>query len=227
MFVSRDRIRCCMAVIVLIGLAQAATAGYDYAQFVLDDCSADGAAVIRAKAHQQVGAVRSNNDRLSDASFVTFARWRGLYGVYLWNTAITGAGFSKLEEHPYLFQVTLIGPNVNDEGVKAVSRLPHVTHLQVGNGYDTTDCKYKVHPAIVTDRSLESLATMANLKYLEIENADITDDGIQHLSSLKDVEAITFSRCPQLTLRGIKRLRLALPTAHIDAFEPDLEPRKK
>ncbi|MBN2475669.1 MAG: hypothetical protein JXB62_13740 [Pirellulales bacterium] len=194
----------------------------DDSQFSLGDGSTDGDAIVQADGRRDVKAVRSSNDRLSDASLATFARWRNLYGVYLWNTAVTGVGFSRLEKHQHLVQVSLLGPNVNDDGVRAVSRLPHVTHLQVGNAYDTRDCKYHVHHAIVSDRALLAVASMANLAYLTIDNAAITDEGIQELASMKSVQSIQFFRCKGLTHNGLERLRVALPRVRISAHVPDL-----
>ncbi len=56
-------------------------------------------------------------------------RWPDLCGVYLFDTAITGAGFRGFRDHRELRQITLLGPNVNDAGVRAVSPLPHVSRL--------------------------------------------------------------------------------------------------
>jgi hypothetical protein len=206
----------------LVVAAIASIAIADDSQFRLKDGSTDGDAIVHADGRRNVKAVRSSDDRLSDASFATFARWPDLYGVYLWNTAITGVGFSKLAGHQHLVQVSLLGPNVNDNGVLAVSRLPHITHLQVGNAYDTRDCKYHVHHAIVTDRALAAVASMEKLGYLTIENAAITDEGIQQLAAMKSVENIQFFRCRALTLKGLERLRAALPRATISAHVPDL-----
>jgi hypothetical protein len=209
----------------IVALAWAALAGIalaDDSQFELGDGTTDGDAIAQAVERNDVKAVRSSNDRLSDASLAVFARWPDLYGVYLWNTAITGVGFGKLEGHGQLIQVSLLGPNVNDDGVRAVSRLPHVTHLQFGNAYDTTDCKYHVHHAIVTDRALTDVAAMKKLAYLTIDNAAITDDGIQKLASLKSLRNIQFFRCTKLTHEGLEWLRAALPKATISAHVPDL-----
>lgn len=54
---------------------------------------------------------------------------------------------------------------------------------------------------------------MPKLAYLEIDNADITDDGIQQLKSLKSAQLIRFFRCKRLTRKGIERLKTALPRA--------------
>ncbi len=211
----------CAAVVCSTFLANLARG--DDSQFILDDNSTDGDAVAQSEGRIDVKAVRTNNDRISDAAFATFSRWPNLYGVYLWNSTATGTGFVKLEKHEHLIQVRLLGPNVNDEGVRAVSRLPHVTHLHFGNAYSVSkDCKYHVHHPLVTDQALEAVAQMKHVAYLSIDNAAVTDEGIQKLASLKGVESIRFWRCAELTVKGIERLRAALPRAMITAYVPDI-----
>jgi hypothetical protein len=169
-----------------------------------------------------VKAIRTKDDRLSDASFATFARWPDVYGIYLNNTAVTGIGFDKFAGHSHLEQVSLFGPNVNDDGVRAVSRLRHVTHLQIGNSWENRAGKYHLHYAIVTDRALAAIGSMEKLAYLEIENADITDEGIQQLAAMKSAVDIQFYRCKGLTQKGLESLRMALPNATIRAHVPEL-----
>lgn len=213
---------CCAAVLGSVALVNVARG--DDSQFKLDDGSTDGDAVAEAVGRRDVKAVRSSNDRLSDASFATFSRWPELYGVYLFNTTVTGTGFRKFEKHEHLTQVHLLGPNVNDDGVRTISQLPHLTHLQIGNGYETPDCKYRVHHALVTDRALESIARMKKLRYLTIGTAAITDEGIQQLAALEEIRNIQFFRCTELTVNGIERLRAALPRATISAHVPAIAP---
>ena len=195
----------------------------DDSQFHLKENSTDGDAIAQALGRVEVKAVRTHDDRISDASFATFARWPALYGVYLWNTTATGTGFGKLEQHEQLIQVSLLGPNVNDEGIGAVSRLPHVTHLQIGNAYEVSDdCNYRVHRPLVTNRALAAVSQMKHVAYLTIDNAAITDEGIQQLAAMQGIRNIQFFRCTELTTDGIERLRAALPRATITAHVPDI-----
>jgi hypothetical protein len=222
MFASLWRFQYCLPVLAWVALAHGTFASDT--EFILESGATDGNAITKASSRRGVRAVRTNNDRLSDASFATFAKWLNLYGVYTHNTTITGVGFTKLVQHAHLRQVSLFGPNVNDDGLHAVSQLRHVTHLQFGNGWDNKDCtsekcKHRLHRAIITDRALSWVAQMPNLAYLTIDNADITDDGIQHLGTLQSVEYISFLRCPKLTLEGVDRLKTALPKTRIILHE--------
>jgi hypothetical protein len=219
MFMTSSRFHHCAAGIVWATLINASLAGDS--EFKVERGQTDGDVMVQAVDRDGVIVICSDHDRLSDASFTTFAQWPDLRGVYLWNSTMTGVGFRKLEGHKKLVQARLFGPNVNDDGVRAVSRLSGITHLGFGNGYDTTDCKYHVHHAIVTDRALKAVAGMPNLAYLYIDNAAITDEGIQQLGSMKSIRNISFFRCTRLTEEGILRLRAALPRARITASVPD------
>jgi hypothetical protein len=217
MILASWRFRYCVAALAWAAIVHAALAGGR--QFILDKGATDGDAIAEAASRPDVRAIRTSNDRLSDASFATFAQWRHLYGVYTHNTTITGVGFTKLQRHEHLIQVTLLGPNVNDDGVQAVSQLPHVTHLNFGNGrghdFAPGYCKFGWHRAVVTDRPLGAIARMPKLAYLTIVNADITDAGIQLLASMKSIQSIAFVHCSRLTPQGVKRLRSALPRTRI------------
>jgi hypothetical protein len=224
MLMMLSRFRFCTAGIAWATLINAAFAGNS--EFKVERGQTDGDVMVQAVDRDGVTVIRSDHDHLSDASFTTFAQWPELRGVYLGNSAVTGVGFRKLESHKKLVQVRLYGPNVNDDGVRAVSLLSGITHLGFGNGYDTTDCKYHVHHAIVTDRALKAVAGMPNLAYLSIDNAAITDEGIQQLGAMKSIRDISFFRCTGLTEEGILRLRAALPRARITASVPDLAEKK-
>jgi hypothetical protein len=195
----------------------------DPGQFELEGHQAevtDGEVIAEAQGREGVEAVRIHRARVSDAAFSTFAEWPDLYGVYLHDTAITGTGFSKLRNHPKLRQVTLLGPNVNDEGVRTVSRLPHVTHLQIGSSFRWDGHLYR---PLITDKSLEALAAMDTLEYLTIDNASVTGDGLRHLQSLKSIRSILFLRCAGLTATGLNRLHQRLPKVLIRACDPDIQ----
>jgi hypothetical protein len=79
-------------------------------------------------------AVRWNRIRVSDAALKVLKRWPDLYGVYLSESSVTGAGLQHLQDQKELRQVALLGPIVNDEGLAALKYVKGVTHLQISNG---------------------------------------------------------------------------------------------
>lgn len=197
------------------------------AELILKDDSNDGDLLNQSVSADALVVLRTFNDRLSDASFDTIAQWPNLSGVYLWNSAVTGVGFSELKAHSRLKQVRLSGPNVNDAGIRAASDLSHVTHFAIGNmhgnhRYRSVDPRYREHKPIITDRALAAVATMPKLAFLSIDNANITDEGIQQLAKLTTIKGIDFLHCDNLTLEGIERLKTALPRVRISARRPDL-----
>jgi hypothetical protein len=197
--------------------------GADDGQFVLDGSKqevTDADVAAKAKGVTGVGAVRIDRAKVTDAACAVFARWPGLYGVYLRDTQATGAGFSRLGEHGELRQVTLVGPKVNDAGVRAVAKLTRVTHLHVGNGARPGGNGY---PTLVTGKALADVGSMAALTHLTIDNADISDGDLKHLEALRSAESVDFWRCPRLTKAGLARLQARLPKATIRAYEPELK----
>lgn len=179
----------------------------------------DGTVVRESATAKNVNVVRMHRCRASDAALEHIARWPDLRGVYLRDTAITGSGFSHLKDHRQLTQVTLSGPNVNDDGAAALAELPRVTHLQVGNGYRWDGLVYEPQ---LTDAALKSIASMDTIEYLSIDGACITDKGLLHLARLPNVRSIQFFRCPQLTAAGLNRLKERLPECNISVHESEL-----
>ncbi|MFN0020324.1 MAG: leucine-rich repeat domain-containing protein [Pirellulaceae bacterium] len=56
-----------------------------------------------------------------------------------------------------------------------------------------------------TNRALDDLSSLPNLRQLEIEDAPITDDGLHHLRDLPRLEILRIRRCP-ITDDGLKKL---------------------
>jgi hypothetical protein len=180
----------------------------------------DGTVIREAADLGDVLTVRLHCCRVSDSSLKHIARWPALGAVYLRDTAITGTGLSHLRQHANLERVGLSGPNVNDEGVKVLSQLTHVTHLSVGNGYRWDGL---IYDSQITDDALKSIGRMNKIIYLSIDNSRITDAGIVELGKLPDVRSIQFFRCPGLTADGLGRLRKLRPKATISAHDPEIE----
>lgn len=212
-----------MKSLVFVSLCLSFSASAVAAEFKLEgyDREVNDATVVRESEEvEDVVAVRFHCCRISDASLKHVSRWPDLRGVYLRDTAITGTGFSRLKDHRHLKQVTLVGPNVIDEGIASLAKLNHVTHLAIGNGYRWDGLLFEPQ---ITDASLKAVAEMKTVQYLSIDNAKITDDGLIHLGELSNARNIQFFRCKELTEDGLSRLRRKLPKCDISAHVPNHE----
>lgn len=68
----------------------------------------------------------------------------------------------------------------------------------------------------VTDRGLQELAQMPNLRHLELSaNPGVTDDGLSHLASITSLQKLGL-RGTRVTTTGVEKLRAALPDCEID-----------
>ncbi len=73
-----------------------------------------------------------------------------------------------------------------------------------------------LHKTGVTDRDLQELAGMPNLKCLDLsKNREVTDDGLVHLASIKPLQMLGLEgTC--VTKTGVEKLRAALPNCEIE-----------
>lgn len=79
-----------------------------------------------------------------------------------------------------------------------------------------------LHDAGVTDRGLQELARMPNLKNLELAySMGVTDDGLVHLASIRSLKVLGLQDTG-VTEQGVKRLQAALPHCIIN-WEPKNE----
>ncbi len=69
---------------------------------------------------------------------------------------------------------------------------------------------------IITDAGLASLAKMSNLKTLDLSEAEISDEGLLQLASLKRLTQLHLGNNANLTEDGVNRLRELLPDCKID-----------
>lgn len=94
-----------------------------------------------------------------------------LRGVSISETSISPAGLARLASCRELVSISLWGPEIEDDHLKAVAGIPSVQHLQV-------IC------SSITDEGLKHFAERENLATLEIYVAAITDAGLKSLVDL-------------------------------------------
>jgi hypothetical protein len=72
----------------------------------------------------------------------------------------------------------------------------------------------------ITDEGIDFIASLPNLERLTITRASATDSGIQRLSDLKKLKEL-YLTSPTVSSAALKRLRAALPDAEVHASGRD------
>lgn len=68
-----------------------------------------------------------------------------------------------------------------------------------------------VSGTVLSDHGLEVIGTIPSIHNLDVSATKITDGGLGHLLHLKDLRSIDISENPEVTRRGIARLKAAMP----------------
>jgi hypothetical protein len=153
---------------------------------------------------------------VNDDTLAALSQFTQLRSISLFNTSATGAGFKRLTKCTQLRQVTIIGALVNDEGIARLGRLQSLTHVQFGKGLQPRRHDQDGHPvaaahAPLTDAALAGLAPLENLGFLETDNTQISNLGLDSLRSLTNLRSLQFFRTPDVTDSGLAALRESLP----------------
>ena len=61
----------------------------------------------------------------------------------------------------------------------------------------------------LTDADIRNIAKLSALKYLDLQETDIRDEGLDQLSSLRRLEGLTLG--PNVTRTGVDHLQRLLP----------------
>lgn len=113
-----------------------------------------------------------------------------------------------LKQNQSITHLFLPAVGIDEEGIKNLSELRNLETLWVSSASNSP----------LTDRALEYISNMSNLKELTICGVNFTDEGIRSLSRLQNLEKLFIGNAPKLTnkcLESIAKLRnirnLSLP----------------
>jgi hypothetical protein len=107
----------------------------------------------------------------------------------------TSRGLSFLERLPHLVKLNLeFVRNVNDATAKIISRLSRLEDLNLNQCPD------------VTDAGIAHLCKLTGLKSLGVNDAKITDRGIESVASLRELKGLSLPTNCRMTDRGLARL---------------------
>ena len=113
--------------------------------------------------------------------------------------------------------------SVNGAGLEHLARLSHLEYLYLTNANDAVLAHLRglmnlrvlqLNASNVTDDGLKHLEGLTNLVSLDAQSTSITDVGLQHLRDLTSLEGLDL-RSTNVTTEGIKNLQQALPNCEI------------
>lgn len=142
---------------------------------------------------------------MSDAQLDIVRRLPSLRALVLFETCDSGetsdVGLSHIAGHPSLQQLDL-GPGITDTGLQQVEGLASLRRLRLDSAEGVTDVGMRhvesltqltslsVQYTHVGNRGLQSIGRLQSLKELEINNTDVTDDGLLQLATLTLLETL-------------------------------------
>jgi Leucine-rich repeat (LRR) protein len=133
---------------------------------------------------------------ITDAGLTHIKDLTGLTHLNLHATGITSAGVAQLADLTGLQALDIAyNKNINDEALTHMAKLRRLKTLNLwatlvtGQTLDVLkDCPellfLELESAQVTDEGLAKLATIGSLKYIELQGNRITDAGLEHLTKL-------------------------------------------
>ena len=154
---------------------------------------------VRLRYHREQVAVREL-ERLG-LKGVVFTYWSGPEWIYgpEWMQEKVDDGWLSWFDRVNGFDFSY--PVFTDEGLKHLSGLTKLTHLELYN-------------AQVSDDGLKHLSGLTNLKGLGLTNTQVSDEGLKYLSGLTNLIELYLNNT-QVTDVGVKELQKALPDCMI------------
>jgi len=153
------------------------------------------------------------DDNVKDASFSHLDKLVKLERLYTGGcTSITSTGLSHIKHLP-LQALTIIRCNFRDSDMALIGQLSHLTTLVLSENYITSAglshiTHLPLHTLFIATCSIKDsdLATVAQLSHLRdlslVKNEDITDVGLSHLTSLKNLQFLYIGGCDNISAAG-------------------------
>lgn len=113
--------------------------------------------------------------------------------IDLSGTWVTDQDMAVIRAFTRLENLNLYNTNVTDEGLKHISELRFLTTLSVGRPYygdSDSIMKDEWSPRNITDKSIDVICKLTNLRKLNLALTKITDKGLAKLVSLKELEEL-------------------------------------
>jgi serine/threonine protein kinase len=153
-------------------------------------------------------ALELNYTNLTPAAYIELGKLKNLEGLSLSSTSVTNEDLKCLVGLPQLKELCLdTCKNLDDECLDTISKF---SALEV---FVARDQKSRL-----TDRGISKLAKCRRLSFIQIDGADITDDGVRNLLSLQNMLDIRLNRCRRVTGESLKAITRSFPQLHLIGF---------
>lgn len=165
-------------------------------------------------------------EQIGDGALVVMKSWKKLKRLNLRGTKVTDLGVSQLVAHPSLESIDVGYSLFTDNGFEPMTSIPNLKEIYVG-GNKLTDVgvnMLRLIPALsvvdlsgaqrtdsglwaatITDRGLETLGQLKNLRVLNLRASKITDAGMGSLGGLTQLSELDLAQT-NLTSSGLKPL---------------------
>ena len=132
----------------------------------------------------------------------------------------TDAGLEAVARMESLPELDLSGQKgISDAGLKQLGGISTLVVLKLSMADFGPPGAGTSGKSRITDEGIAHLASLKNMKRLDISGIDITDDGLAKLQGLTSLEWLSIHTCPKLTTAGIAAIRAALPNCSLSTDE--------
>lgn len=165
-------------------------------------------------------------EQIGDGALVVMKNWKKLKRLNLRGTKVTDLGVAQLVAHPSLEAIDVGFSLFTDNGFEPMTSIPNLKEIAVGgnkltdvgvnmlrllpgltvvdlSGAQRTDSG--LWSATITDRGLETLGQLRNLRRLNLRASKITDAGMGNLSTLAALTEADFGQT-NLSAAGLQPL---------------------
>ncbi len=157
-----------------------------------------------------ITALDMSNSQITDKSMVLLPTQKSLHFLALDDTPITDKGISNLRTLHNLLELHVDRTGLTDRGMKYLAEIKSLKNLSVrGNA--------------ISDQGIKSISGL-ELRALLFSGASVTDESLKVVSSLKQMQNLTFAACKRITGDGLKYLEDLPNLQFIDASHCSLTP---
>jgi len=165
---------------------------------------------------------------ITDAGLRPLAQLRSLRELYIWSSKIRGPGLVHLAKLPSLTNLNLASNHLGDEGLTYLKNIPSVEKLNLdgmsnltgaGLAHVATLSQLKdlnVGRTPITDGDLAHLSKLTKLESLNLYNTQTTDEGLVHLKRLRSLKRLKVRTKGEITDKGVAHLTEIKSLEHLD-----------
>ena len=123
------------------------------------------------------------------------------------------AALSATDRNLHVVAIELSGPNHTDENLTALSRLPHLTRLDLS----------QIDPDTVTDVGFRHVSELAKLEYLDVSNLKISRQAVTNFANMKRLRVLRLANT-RLNDDGLSSLSNLVALEDLDVSNTKIKP---